>query len=115
MKKFLRGDTFIGTVLALGALLIYRLTLSRTIQFEDGGEIATSVYTLGTLHPTGYPVFTLLGHAFSHLPLGGTPIWRMNLLMALMAGGSVFCFYRLFVFVFSAKTLAALNSERGHL
>jgi hypothetical protein len=113
MKKFLRGDAFIASLLALCAFLIYYSTLSQTVQFEDAGEIATSVYTLGVLHPTGYPLFTGLGYAFSHLPLGGSVIWRLNLLMALLAAVSVFCFYNLFVFLFSARTRAALQSKAG--
>src|SRR5438046_10574701 len=34
---------------------------------------------LGVAHPPGYPLFTMLGHIFSLLPLGPIP-FRVNLL-----------------------------------
>jgi hypothetical protein len=33
-------------------------------------------------HPTGYPTYLLLGHAFSRLVPLGTPTYRTNLLSA---------------------------------
>jgi hypothetical protein len=36
---------------------------------------------LGVAHPSGYPLFTMLGHAFTLLPLG-TPAYRVNLMSA---------------------------------
>jgi hypothetical protein len=64
-------DHLIGLVLALSALLVYALTLSPSLAGEeDQGELAAAVYTLGNTHPTGYPLFVLIGRVFAMLPLG---------------------------------------------
>jgi hypothetical protein len=48
-------------------------------------------WILGIAHPTGFPLFTLAGWAFSHALLIGTVAWRMNVLsglcLAVAAGG----------------------------
>jgi len=44
---------------------------------------------LGVPHPTGYPLYTMLGWLWSQLPLGGTPAWRMNLFSACTAALAV--------------------------
>lgn len=66
-----------GTVL----LVVYLLTMNRTLGFIDKGELATVASTLGVAHPTGYPTFTLVGHLFTLLPL--RPILSLNILSAL--------------------------------
>jgi hypothetical protein len=102
LKKPSRA-TRVGLLLALAVFCVYLATLSRTIGWEDSGEIATSLYTLGIVHPTGYPTFTLMGWAFSHLPLGGRVIWRLNLMVAILTAVSVFFYFRLFLFLLSEK------------
>jgi hypothetical protein len=97
MKRgLLRNDNVIGGALALFALAVYAYTAMPSIPSEDSGEIATSLHVLGVVHPTGYPLFTLLGHAWADLPLGGRVIARLNLLMALIGTASVFWTYRFF-------------------
>lgn len=45
----------------------------------DTPELITVAVTLGVAHPPGYPLFTMLGHLFSLLPIGPLP-FRVNLL-----------------------------------
>jgi hypothetical protein len=45
----------------------------------DGAEFTTVAAVLGVPHPPGYPLFTILGHIFSVLPLGSIP-FRVNLM-----------------------------------
>ncbi len=40
-------------------------------------------YVLGIAHPTGFPLFTLAGWAFTHVFALGGVAWRMNVLSAL--------------------------------
>ncbi len=49
---------------------------------------------LGTPHPPGYPVYTLLGWLFSRLPFGNLA-WRINLLSAVSASLAVALLYLL--------------------
>lgn len=63
-------------------LAVYLRTLARDLTFVDSGELAAVATTLGIAHPPGYPLFTLLGHLASLLPLG-SPIARVALLSAI--------------------------------
>lgn len=56
-----------GALTAL-SFVVYLFTMSRSIPYIDGGELTTVLWTLGIAHPTGYPLFTLLGYAFVHIP-----------------------------------------------
>lgn len=67
------------------AFIVYVLTLAPSVLFIDSGELAADATILGIAHPTGYPLFTMVGYVFSHLPIGGTAVWRLNIMAA------VFC------------------------
>jgi hypothetical protein len=47
--------------------IAYASTLAPGINFSDGPEITTAITTLGVMHPTGYPIFTVLVHGFNRL------------------------------------------------
>ena len=76
-------------------LALYVPTMSPSVVSGDGGEMQMVSAVLGVAHPTGYPLFTLLGWLFIHLPLGGDSAWRVTLLSAVAAAGSVACLYLL--------------------
>ena len=54
----------------------------------DSGELQTLSYLLGNTHPTGYPVYLLIGKVFTWLPVGDIA-YRINLLSAVMAALTV--------------------------
>lgn len=67
---------------AIVAFLVYLATLTPTVFWGDSAELTTSAFFLGIPHPTGYPLYSLLGKAFiSAVPLGDVG-YRMNLLSA---------------------------------
>ncbi len=75
----------------LGVLLValYARTVAMGPTFSDGPEIVTGVFTLGVIHPTGYPLFTLVAHAFVKLlPLAVQPCVKVSLFNALCAGAA---------------------------
>lgn len=47
------------------AFLVYLLTLCPTVYVEGSGELIGAVHFLGTPHPSGYPLFCLIGRLFS--------------------------------------------------
>jgi hypothetical protein len=55
----------------------------------DCGELAAAQYTLGIPHPTGYPLFTILGYLFLQIPLFERPIVQANLLSALWTAAGI--------------------------
>lgn len=71
-------------------LVFYLLTLAPGILASDAGELAAVQYTLGIAHPTGYPLFTILGYLFSHIPIPIRPITKLNFLTALWSACTIF-------------------------
>ncbi|MCX6647250.1 MAG: DUF2723 domain-containing protein [bacterium] len=69
------------------SLGVYVLTLSPGVSWahhsEDSGDLITSAWTLGIPHPTGYPLFCILGFIWSHIIAIGSVAWRMNLFSAM--------------------------------
>lgn len=78
--------------IALLTFAVYSLTRVPGLTFIDSGELAASATLLGISHPTGYPLFTLLGWIFGHLPLGDEAIVRLNVMASLFCalGAGVF-------------------------
>src|SRR5205085_7121388 len=68
-----------AVVVAAAAGILYFLTAARDIVVGDSPELITAAVTLGVAHAPGYPLFTMLGHLFSLIPLGAIP-FRVNLL-----------------------------------
>jgi len=63
-------------------LAVYHPTLIPTVIDQDSGELVAAAHVLGIPHPTGYPLWALLGRAFDYLPIGGTSAYRVALLSA---------------------------------
>ena len=61
--------------------VLYFLTAARDIVVGDSTELIIAAVTFGVVHPPGYPLFTMLGHLCSLVPLGPIP-FRINLLSA---------------------------------
>ena len=93
-------------------LVIYLLTCSRTVGLVDSGELSAVAWTLGIAHPTGYPLWTLLAFAWSHLFPMGEPVWRVAVMSGLasaLAGGLVFAAARMLGFNAVASVVAGLS------
>lgn len=76
-------DYTLALLLGAGGLIVYVLTLAPTVVelFTDSLEFQLVCYQLGIAHPTGYPLYTLLGKLFTFLPVGDVA-YRVNLLSA---------------------------------
>jgi len=66
-------------VVAVAAGTLYFLTAARDLVVGDSPDLITAAVILGVPHPPGYPLFTMLGHLFSLLPIGSLA-FRVNLL-----------------------------------
>ena len=89
VKRWLPGA--LTLVLPLG---VYLSTLAPTVTFDDSGQLIVAASKLGIPHPSGYPVFCLVGQIFSYLPIG-TMAWRINLASAVAATFASFLLYLL--------------------
>lgn len=83
-----RADFITAGAAGLVALVVYAATMAPTVTGEDSGELIGAAWSLGIPHPPGYPVWTMLAHAFTWLPFG-TPGWRVNALSAVCGAGTV--------------------------
>ncbi len=99
-ERLLSRPIYLAAMVAAIAFIVYLQTLAPSVDWIDAGELATDCYTLGIAHPTGYPLFTLIGWVFSHLPIASSIIVRLNLMAAfftaLGAGGMVLLASELF-------------------
>jgi hypothetical protein len=77
-----RIGILVDLLVLLGSLALYVHTLSPGLLPADSGEFQLVAYVLGIAHPPGYPLYTLLGHLATRLPIGD-PAYRVNLLSAL--------------------------------
>lgn len=81
----------VGAGLALLFFGLYLATLCRTVFWYDSAEFATAAYVLGVPHPPGYPLYTLVGHVFTWLPL--EPALSVNLMSATFGALAVALMY----------------------
>ncbi len=76
------------------ALGLYGLTLAPSVVtlFDDSLEFQLVTYQLGIAHPSGYPLYTLLGWLFTRLPIGDVA-YRVNLMSAVFGALTVALVY----------------------
>ncbi len=103
------GAAFAGVV----SFVVYATTLSPTVGIIDSGELAAVACTLGIAHPTGYPLFTLMGRVFSSLPIAGEEIVRLNIMSAIVTAFSVSCFVLLNLAVMRVLASVKEGAARG--
>ncbi|MDY6875245.1 MAG: DUF2723 domain-containing protein [Chloroflexota bacterium] len=73
----------------LAFLALYTTTLLPDVLPADAGEFQLVAATAGVAHPPGYPLYTMLGWLFAHLPLGPNPAWRVNFFSAVTGAATV--------------------------
>ncbi|MHC1739943.1 MAG: DUF2723 domain-containing protein [Anaerolineaceae bacterium] len=83
-----------GECLALCSFLIYVITLTPGVYGFDSAEFATGVYSMGIVHPPGYPLYMLIGKLFTFLPFR-TIAYRLNLMSAFFAAITLYFLYKI--------------------
>ncbi len=83
----------VSVVLALGFLALYVATLAPDVLPADSGELQTVAATLGIAHPPGFPLYTMLAHLMTRLPLGMSPAYNVNLFSAITSSLTVVVVY----------------------
>jgi hypothetical protein len=76
-------------------MIVYIITANPDLAYTDSGELAGVCVTLGISHPTGYPLFTILGHLWSLQPLPITKIYSLNLFASVLTALSAWVFFHL--------------------
>lgn len=86
-------------ITGLFVFLIYLFTVGRSIGEFDSGELALAQTTLSIPHPTGYPLFSLIGFLFSKVPLPFSTLIKLNLL------NSIWCALTVVILIKTSKLL----------
>jgi Protein of unknown function (DUF2723) len=79
-----RAQLLCACIVFLVALLVYSWTLAPTVTLTDSGELIVIARDLGVAHPPGVPLWTVLAHLASLVPLGNVAV-RINFSSALFA------------------------------
>ncbi len=88
-----RPPYLLAGLVALGALVLYVLTLAPTTQFWDTSEYIAAAQVLGIPHPPGNPLFVLIAHTWGLLPLAAGYAMRINLLAAFTSAIAAGCWF----------------------
>jgi Protein of unknown function (DUF2723) len=88
-----RWEGHVPWMLAVLSGLLYFGTMAPAVGHTDAGELSAVAYTFGVAHPTGYPLFTLLGWLFTRIPMGSVA-WRLNFMCMLFVTGGVYVWAR---------------------
>src|ERR1700712_4978729 len=84
-------NNLLGWLCLIIAATTYILTLEPSVSFWDCGEFISCAYRLQVSHQPGYPLFAMLGKAFSLLSFGNNARvpYFTNLMSALASGATI--------------------------
>lgn len=95
MSRTARRDNLLALAITLLSLALYLPAVPQAVLEADAGEFQFVPYLAGIAHPTGYPLYNLIGWAWSHFfPLGAVA-YRMNLVSAVFASLAVGLVWRM--------------------
>lgn len=80
-------------ILFLTTFSLYLHNLSPSVYGGDVGDFLTAIAVKGVPHPSGYPLFTILGILTSYLPINQTLAWKVGLISAISSSFSVVLIY----------------------
>src|SRR5213594_2447102 len=79
-----RAELFCAGIVFFAALFLFSWTLAPTVTLTDSGELVVVAQGLGVAHPPGFPLWIILAHLASLVPLGNVAV-RINFASALFA------------------------------
>lgn len=83
-----RTATFVSAAVCLViSLAVYLRTLSPAIAFVDSGELTVAAARFGIPHPPGFPLWVLITHLFTLIPIRSIA-WRANFASAACAAAA---------------------------
>ncbi|MCD4817658.1 MAG: DUF2723 domain-containing protein [Candidatus Cloacimonetes bacterium] len=102
-----RINSLVALSVFLGSLLVYYLTVARSLSFWDAGEYITCSSILGVPHPPGNPFYIILGRFFA--ALGGTipHAFLINFVSGILSAFAV-----MFTYLFTVKFMTMWISEK---
>src|SRR5271154_6998701 len=91
--QYKKINNLLGWLCFVIASITYILTLEPSVSFWDCGEFISCAYRLQVSHQPGYPLFAMLGKAFSLLSMGDhTKVAYCTNMMSAVASGATIMF-----------------------
>jgi tetratricopeptide (TPR) repeat protein len=86
VNRILTSKVRIACALAvfITSLVLYTWTLAPTVTLVDSGELIVAARSLGVAHPPGFPLYVLLAHLATLVPISNVAV-RVNFASALFA------------------------------
>lgn len=104
-----RLDLLTSLSLFILMFLVYVKTLAPGVYGFDSAELATGVYTQGIIHPTGYPLYLLIGKLFTLFPFRDIA-YRLNLMSAFFGALTVVFLYHLISQLMEHRWIVGLSA-----
>jgi tetratricopeptide (TPR) repeat protein len=127
LETALRSEAVRAVLIGAAVFAAYALGACWTVFVGDSGELSTAVRVLGIPHPSGYPLYVLLGKLFTLLLPAGSFAWRLSLFSAAASAAACGVLYRIaramglgataavagaLIFAFSPSFWAEANVQR---
>lgn len=110
IKRSGRKENIDILLLFAATLIVYIHNLSPSVYGGDSGDFITAALTRGVPHPSGYPLYTMLGIIFTSLPIPFTPAWKFGLVSAIFSSLSVVLIYLIVDELTKKRYLAIITS-----
>jgi tetratricopeptide (TPR) repeat protein len=99
----------IPLILIIISFIIYLSTICPTVYLGDSGELTVAAYSLGIPHPSGYPLYALIGKLFCLVPIGNIG-FRMNLMSVFFSLATVWIVYSIIYKITSSIASSVLGA-----
>lgn len=114
MKSIFKNNGFKSLIIPLSifsfTFILYLHNLAKFIYGGDVGDFLLAVGVRGVAHPSGYPLFTLLGILFSYLPINASLAYKVGLVSAISSSFSVVLLYLISLNLTKNKIISVISS-----
>jgi len=110
IQSITKKDILHAGAIFLAIFALYALTAYPTVATEDAGEFAAVINAFGIAHPSGYPLYVILGKLFTLLIPFGNPAWQANIFSAFCGGLTIAGMY-LVIKMLTNKAVIALATS----
>src|SRR5215813_9391052 len=102
-----------GLIAFLASLSIYCFTLAPTVTLVDSGELIVAAKSLGVAHPPGFPLYVMLAHLATLIPIGSIAV-RVNFASAVFAASAAtMCALVLMEAMITPRSVPQIKSEKS--
>ncbi|UCH71922.1 MAG: DUF2723 domain-containing protein, partial [Thermoplasmatales archaeon] len=89
---------------------VYIYNLSPSVFGGDSGDFLSAIAVKGVPHPSGYPLYTILGLFFNSLPIRATIAWKVGLISTILSSLAVVFLYMIVEELTNHKSIALISS-----